>query len=355
MERPQLKEYYIAYFDILGYKELLKNNFDIMNKLLDIIHSVISGTKNYVNEINASPLVSVVANVNIQYKAFSDNILLCLEKTSSALEINRLLIFLSSVADIQQKCSVQYGLFIRGGITQGPLAISDDFVFGQGLINVVEMESSAIYPRIILSQIIVDYLKQIKFDKGDLNFALSFENRKDKDNITDDERKRYQEVLSQYKRYAFYKNWSNTITWENPDGYLSLSYLYKPNFEHLISEKDLELIANLIQTKSPSDYAHFMSAKDVKIEPILNIHKEILIGKLQEYGVVDSKSTDLSALKNREHILKKYLWVWLYHNSTCQRYQCYDYIIQLTFAPELFGFNLTAEIYNNSTEDGRSN
>lgn len=351
MERPQLKEYYIAYFDILGYKESLKNNTDLINELLDIIHSVISGTKNYINEINNSPLVGAVANVNIQYKAFSDNILLCLEKTDSAFETNRLLIFLSSVADIQQKFSVQHGLFIQGGITQGPLAISDDFVFGQGLIDVVEMESSAIYPRIVLSQIIVNDLKQIKFDDDDLNFALAFENRKDKNNITDEERERYKEVLSQYKQYAFYKKWANTIIWTNPDGNLSLSYLYKPDFEHLISEKDIELIANLVQTISPSDYEHFNSARAVKIEPILKRHKEILIGKLQEYGTLDSNITDLSELKNNEYILKKYLWVWLYHNSICQLYQCYNYVIQLTFAPEYFGFNLTTEVYHGSNED----
>ena len=277
--------------------------------------------------------------------------MLCLEKTDSAFETNRLLIFLSSVADIQQKFSVQHGLFIRGGITQGPLAISDDFVFGQGLIDVVEMESSAIYPRIVVSQIIVNNLKQIKFDDDDLNFALAFENRKDKDNIIDEERERYQEVLIQYKRYAFYKKWANTIIWTNPDGNLSLSYLYKPDFEHLISEKDIELIANLVQAISPSDYKHFNGARAVKIEPILKRHKEILIGKLQEYGTLDSNITDLSALKNNEYILKKYLWVWLYHNSICQHYQCNDHVIQLTFAPELFGFNLTTKIYQNSNED----
>lgn len=344
MEKPKIKECFIAYFDLLGYKEFINNNPNKINEFLNVIHSAIEGTKRYLKSINDSPILSLLANVNIQYKIFSDNILLCMETDELNFDINRLLIFLSTVADIQKEFIILYGLFMRGGVTQGQIAISKDFVFGKGLIEVVTMEDSAIYPRIILSQLIVDKLDQMKFNDEELEFVMSLENRaKESNSFSQVELKKIEDILNRYEQYCFYQRWKYSILWMSPDGKTSVSYLYKFDYESMFSKNRFDSIMKAVEQKSPYDYNKIKDAMGFDFSKILEEHKKVLSDKIKEYGKFDSSIKDNAI---REHILKKYLWSWVYHNSICTRYGFNNFIIQLTFAPESLGFYLTAEIFD---------
>ncbi|MDE7298188.1 MAG: hypothetical protein K2N94_05090, partial [Lachnospiraceae bacterium] len=172
-----IKEYYIAYVDLLGYRKFFKNNPDKAENFLKDIHEAIQNTKAYLQEVHSSYLVGDISQVSIQIKMFSDNIFLCLERCSSSMEYLRFLIFIAIVADIQQNFILQYGLFLRGGITIGTLSFNDDFVFGQGLIDVVELEEKAVYPRIIIGPAALDYVLQLHFMKPeDLDKACEIGN-----------------------------------------------------------------------------------------------------------------------------------------------------------------------------------
>ena len=74
-----IKEYYIAYFDILGYQAFFKETPEKEIEFLNKIHQIITRTEKYVQTVNQSPLASLVGNLHIQSKIFSDNILLCIE------------------------------------------------------------------------------------------------------------------------------------------------------------------------------------------------------------------------------------------------------------------------------------
>ena len=150
-----IKEYYIAYFDLLGYKEFFRTKPEQVEQFLEDINLAIHSIGIYMQEIGASFIAGEIANIQIKKKIFSDNILLCLEVGETSSECARLLAFMASVADIQLSFILQYGLFLRGGVTIGKLSFNDEFVFGQGLIDVVEMEESAKYPRIVISQNII--------------------------------------------------------------------------------------------------------------------------------------------------------------------------------------------------------
>ena len=67
------------------------------------------------------------------------------------------------IADIQRGFVTEYGLFVRGGIKKGPLSFNDDYVFGQGLIDVVAMEEGAQFPRIVISPDLLAFLKRNHF------------------------------------------------------------------------------------------------------------------------------------------------------------------------------------------------
>ena len=124
-----MREYYIAYFDILGYKAFFAENSNV-NVLLLAIEEIVSQAKLHTVAIQELPLLSTFLQVNLQVKAFSDNFLLSIEVSDSPLEGVRLMMLLEIIAAIQRVCLQKFGLLMRGGITRGPLVITEDFIFG---------------------------------------------------------------------------------------------------------------------------------------------------------------------------------------------------------------------------------
>ena len=74
MKAEPIKEYYIAYFDLLGYKEFFRNYQDKVENFLQVIYEAISLTTSYIQEVNSSPIATDIGNLSIQTKIFSDNI-----------------------------------------------------------------------------------------------------------------------------------------------------------------------------------------------------------------------------------------------------------------------------------------
>lgn len=87
------------------------------------INEAIQNTKEYIEEVHASPIVGGLNQILIRTKVFSDNILLCLETGTTPLEYPRFLTFMAIVADIQRHFILQYDLFLRGGITIGTISL----------------------------------------------------------------------------------------------------------------------------------------------------------------------------------------------------------------------------------------
>lgn len=60
------------------------------------------------------------------------------------------------------------GLFLRGGLTTGPVCMTDEIIFGSSLIECYELESkAAIVPRVILSEALSTVLRS-SFPREDL-------------------------------------------------------------------------------------------------------------------------------------------------------------------------------------------
>ena len=214
-----IKEYYIAYFDILGYKEFFKQQPERVPELLNAIHDAVKRTNAHIGIANQSPLMQDVGNIDIHIKIFSDNILLCLEVLDSPVEPVRVLTFLQIVADIQCGFVTEYGLFVRGGIKKGSLSFNEDYGFGQGLIDVVAMEEGAQFPRILIAPDLLAFLQQNHF---------------------------YSQEAHQ-KAVLF-------LTFQWPDGNWTLCYLNQANASTLFSEAAKNSLMQLLQTTSPSDF-----------------------------------------------------------------------------------------------------
>lgn len=107
-----IKEYYIAYFDILGYKAFFAETPEKANEFLNIVNSAISNTLSTINSANDSPLASQFANMHIQSKIFSDNVLLCIEVgEDETKETSRIISFMSMISAIQRGFITECGLF----------------------------------------------------------------------------------------------------------------------------------------------------------------------------------------------------------------------------------------------------
>ena len=167
----------------------------------------------------------------IRTKVFSDNILLCLETDTSPIEYPRFLAFLTIVADIQRNYILQHGLFLRGGITIGKLSFNDDYIFGQGIIDAVELEETAKYPRIIIGQTVIDFVLQTHFVKqDDLQKACDIESRAHSgQHISDEELSFCNSIMPDVAKENFFLQLRNHLIFHMTDGTYILNYLYLPN------------------------------------------------------------------------------------------------------------------------------
>ena len=321
-----IKEYYIAYFDLLGYKNFFQNYPDKVGDFLQVIHEAIFNTKYYIREINSSPVGVDFGKLFIQTKVFSDNVLLCLETTTEPVEYPRFLAFLAIIAEIQRSFILRYGLFLRGGITIGKLSFNEDFVFGQGLIDAVALEEAAIYPRIILDESVLKYVFQPHFvQQDDLNKACEIENRAHSgEHISDEEIAFCNSIMPAVNMEKFYLQWRNHLLFPVLDGVVVLNYLYCLDITNILDQTTIEQMLSFLKTFSPNDYQRLHNLNTNQKEWLAQ-HKVQVIQKINDFGKYDD--IDISDKKGadvREHILKKYLWVLTFHNYVCEAYGILD-------------------------------
>lgn len=328
-EPKPIKSYYIAYLDILGYREFFHNYPDKTAEFLQMIHASIQGTINKITGANQSVLAASIASMNIEVKVFSDNILICLEELESPFERVRLLAFISMVAEIQRGFITQCNLFVRGGITKGLLSINPDYVFGKGLIDAVKIEETTIYPRIEIEPNLINTLRTISlYTQEEITQAIEVEQRIiNNREISDEERSFYMRISSAIQIETMILGIVSSMAFLWADGKWVLSYLYCLDINTFISPSTKQLLFEMVKNNFPSDI-HFFKANPIDIDGVLKRHKEIVERRLKEYGKTDDIETgDFKAADLRERVLKKYIWVMAYHNIICDFYKKIDYKI----------------------------
>lgn len=142
IKKYKTKKRLIAYFDILGYKEMVRSE-DFNENLL------ISRIK-YLTEIVYDTKVMTTKWTKWRAYFFSDNYAIVVKYTEDGFvrELENLMYILRT---IQCEFISLYGIMIRGAITHGTIFSGKKFIYGDGLIKAYEIENSvAIYPRIII-------------------------------------------------------------------------------------------------------------------------------------------------------------------------------------------------------------
>ena len=141
----KIKQYHIAYFDILGYKSVFEDQeSDIIEFLRGVINVCIE------TQLKALDHTRLL-NEEFIVKSFSDNFMILVETPSGLSDYHIIKFLVGIVAQLQVKFLERYSILIRGGITKGEAYIDNNIVFGKGLIRAVELEDRyAVFPRIII-------------------------------------------------------------------------------------------------------------------------------------------------------------------------------------------------------------
>lgn len=284
----EFSEYYVAYFDVLGYKEAFKKSEDISAQLVKSIESSIDLMKKIVPIVNESLDESNNEKAEIEYKIFSDNVLICRKKRDYLLSEFDLVTFLRLVATIQRIFFEGYQLIVRGGVTKGPLYLTNDFVGGKALVDAVELEESAVYPRIVVDNCILSDLNP----KIQNIFLKKFIETPCQDLLvksTDD--KFFLNYIISYNPWIMFPK----------DGSQS---------ESVESFEELEKLNKEGRLRIPT--YNLECLKEVSV--ILRKHKEFVEAMVNEFS---QSSNDNTIESERVKILKKYLWLVSFHNKIC--------------------------------------
>lgn len=315
-----IKNYYIAYFDILGYKDFFNTQPDKVPELLDKIHDVVRRTKEHIGIANQSFIMSRMGQIDIKEKIFSDNFLICLEVMEGPTEQVRLLAFLQIIADIQRGFVNDYGLFVRGDVCKGFISFNEDYVFGEGLIKAVEIEDKeAQYPRLIIDSEIIHILQNnIFYSEEDQNRALEIEKKIGNNvEVSEDELVIYNSFVLRMKFYISLLQLRNSLEMPCFDGKWMLNYLSNIDISAIWSDEAKNIILNNLQKISPLDYA-LANKPTMDIEEVLKQHKNRVEDKLRIFGNNnDIETGDDKSAKLREKVLRKYIWIMAYHNDIC--------------------------------------
>ena len=154
---PKLKASVVAFVDILGYQELIRDAHSngTAQSLLVRLHQGLSEASRHLNELDDDGNPYLPPDVwphNDRYKirTFTDNIVIGYPIFDDA--ESELGAIFSKLADFQLEM-VNRGFFVRGAIAIGDLYIDDLTVFGQGLLDSYDGESKqARDPRVVLTK-----------------------------------------------------------------------------------------------------------------------------------------------------------------------------------------------------------
>lgn len=159
-------EKFIAFIDILGFKNLVNTSGDeIIERVVDTIDKSIGEYKKRFIRDSPEPKTDMmgyeVLDIDPRYYVLSDSIILTMEDAE-----NNLFRFLLGIIAIQKEF-IKNDIFVRGTVVKGDifeLEGSDgisNMVFGPGGIDAIQMEASdSIYPRIIVSESVLESLKE---------------------------------------------------------------------------------------------------------------------------------------------------------------------------------------------------
>jgi len=158
--RPQLRDSIVAFIDILGFSQMSTSTVtrEDSQRLLDRIAVAIDDSRGFVRQ--SLPGAASENASRWATKFFSDNLAFGYPFHDAGDRASTALFIISCAQRYQLKMSVN-GFFVRGALTQGPVCLTDEIIFGSALIECYQLESKAsIVPRIVLAEPLLELVIQ---------------------------------------------------------------------------------------------------------------------------------------------------------------------------------------------------
>ncbi len=148
------KEYIVAFIDILGAKNKIKEDVD---KSLNIVHRAYNDAIGILDTMYNGETESLRPEIRI----FSDNIVIAVETSIKGRPAALVAVLI--YAGLIQHQFLHHKYLVRGGISMGDFFIDDIMLWGTALTRAYEIESSiAIYPRIVLDPSMVGKIRALE-------------------------------------------------------------------------------------------------------------------------------------------------------------------------------------------------
>jgi hypothetical protein len=151
--QPKLRESIVAFFDILGFSDastgssLEVDSQEVLNKIV----SAIEDSRNFVQ--SSFPNSPLAQPGHWAVKFFSDNLAFGYPFDDAVADLASTAWFVVRCAQRYQLKMTLNGYFLRGALTQGPICLTDEIIFGSALVECYRLESKAsIVPRVIMTE-----------------------------------------------------------------------------------------------------------------------------------------------------------------------------------------------------------
>lgn len=171
-------ERFILYMDILGTKQITGSIEQTqLENVVDIFSSINSNFKIDYDEVEDDPTVKYQVNdIKPEISNFSDHIILSYPKGYQQKPYDSTQsegIFIRSLIGLAvqlQREALQNSLLMRGAFNHGQLLHTGNSVIGTGLLDAINLEEKvAFYPRVIVTDQMVEIMKKVGLDPN-LNY-----------------------------------------------------------------------------------------------------------------------------------------------------------------------------------------
>lgn len=156
-ESNNYKEGYVAFLDLIGFSNLCLDKS--CEEIKAIIDDIILMKYDYIFSFSKLIIPTEIIN-NTVVRLVSDSIIIVAPNNDYGLLF---VLYFSALLHIKL---LNCGILLRGGIEKGNYFVNEDTIFGPSIISAYKLESQkAIYPRTIISEDIINELKNKGFQK----------------------------------------------------------------------------------------------------------------------------------------------------------------------------------------------
>jgi hypothetical protein len=150
--KPRLRTSVTGFIDVLGFSQLstAARTIEESQQFLQQVADALRESRAFVRSISANhPLIDPS---HWAIKFFSDNLVFGFPADGDTREQQQAAQFAIFCVQHYQLHMALKGFFVRGGVTLGPICLTDEIIFGSSLIESYVLESkSSIVPRVILT------------------------------------------------------------------------------------------------------------------------------------------------------------------------------------------------------------